>query len=142
MKPMTDAEWRSFLDEGTRTAKLATVRADGSPHVVPIWFLVDGDDVVFMTMRTSVKGKNLARDSRVTLCVDEETPPFAFVTIRGEARVADVSPEEMLDWSTRIARRYMGDAKAEDYGKRNAVPEEMVVRVAIRNVFARSGVAD
>ncbi|EDY43308.2 pyridoxamine 5-phosphate oxidase, FMN-binding protein, partial [Streptomyces sp. SPB074] len=80
---MTDEEWRAFVSEGTRTAKLATVRADGSPHIAPIWFVLDGSDLVFNTGERTVKGRNLARDGRVALCVDDERPPFSFVTIEG-----------------------------------------------------------
>jgi len=78
---MTDEEWRAFVSLGTRTGKLSTVRADGSPHVAPIWFLLDGDDVVFNTAKETVKGRNLARDGRVALCVDDDRPPFDFVVL-------------------------------------------------------------
>ena len=46
---MGDEERRRFMMEGTRTGKVATVRPDASPHVTPIWFVLDGDDVVLMT---------------------------------------------------------------------------------------------
>ncbi|MFC7480431.1 pyridoxamine 5'-phosphate oxidase family protein [Luedemannella flava] len=46
---MTDAQWRAFVSEGTRTGKLATA---GPPHVVPVWFVLDGDDVLFTTGRS------------------------------------------------------------------------------------------
>ena len=49
MEKMTQVEWRSFLLTGARTAKLATVRPDSRPHVAPVWFTLDGDDLVFMT---------------------------------------------------------------------------------------------
>jgi PPOX class probable F420-dependent enzyme len=79
MKSMTLPEWRAFLLSGTRTAKLATVRSDGRPHVAPVWFDLDGNDLIFMTGRDTVKGKKIRRDSRVMLCIDDERPPFAFV---------------------------------------------------------------
>ncbi len=85
MEKMTDEERREFLRAGTRTAKLATVRADGRPHVAPVWFVLDGDDLVFTTMATAVKSRNLRRSPRVMLSVDEEAPPFAFVLIEGVA---------------------------------------------------------
>ncbi len=47
---------------------MATVRNDGRPHVVPIWFDLDGDDLVFTTWHTSVKAANLRRDPRVSIC--------------------------------------------------------------------------
>ncbi len=91
MKPMGPEEWRTFLLGGQRTAKLATVRADGRPHVAPVWFVLDGDELVFTTMLSSVKGKNLRRDAWVMVSVDEETFPYGFVLIqgRGEGREAE-----------------------------------------------------
>ena len=85
---MTEEEWRAFVSHGTRTGKLSTVRADGSPHVAPIWFLLDGDELVFNTGKETVKGRNLARDGRVALCVDDDRPPFAFVVLQGPARMS------------------------------------------------------
>ncbi|MEU4483096.1 PPOX class F420-dependent oxidoreductase [Micromonospora sp. NPDC023966] len=138
---MSDEGWRAFVTAGTRTGKLATVRADGSPHVAPIWFVLDGDDLVFNTGRSSVKGRNLARDPRAALSVDEERPPYAFVTVRGPVTVID-DPVESLPWSTRIAARYMGAERAEEYGRRNAVPGELLVRLRAEHVTGFTGIAD
>ncbi|MEU4420450.1 PPOX class F420-dependent oxidoreductase [Actinoplanes sp. NPDC024001] len=137
---MSDAQWRAFLGHGTRTGKLATTRADGSPHVMPIWFVLDGDDLVFNTGATSVKGRNLARDPRATVCVDEETPPYAFVTVRGSVTISE-DLESMLEWSTRIAERYMGAELAGEYGARNAAPGELLVRLRVEKVIGFTGVA-
>jgi PPOX class probable F420-dependent enzyme len=138
---MTEDEYRRFLMEGTRTGKLATMRADGRPHVVPIWFVLDGDTVVFMTGENTTKALDMRRDPRVALCVDEETPPYAFVLVEGTAAMSPHDPQ-MLEWSTRIARRYMGADLAEEYGRRNAVPGEMLVRVTPARVIAQKGIAD
>ena len=117
------------------------VRADGSPHVAPVWVDVDGDDVVFMTAADTLKGKAILRDPRVALCFDDERPPFSFVTIRGTASTS-TDPDELLFWGTRIGGRYMGADQAEAYGRRNAVPPEMVVRVTVDKVVAKVDVAD
>ncbi|MEU5591568.1 MULTISPECIES: PPOX class F420-dependent oxidoreductase [unclassified Streptomyces] len=132
---MTDEEWRAFVSEGTRTGKLSTVRADGSPHVAPIWFLLDGDEVVFNTGKETVKGRSLARDGRVALCVDDDRPPFHFVTLSGRARLSE-DLGEVRDWATRIAARYMGEERAEEFGARNGVPGELLVRVTVDHVVA------
>ncbi|MFG3393601.1 MULTISPECIES: PPOX class F420-dependent oxidoreductase [Streptomyces] len=138
---MTDEEWRGFLSEGTRTAKVSTVRADGRPHIAPVWFLLDGDSVVFNTGKESVKGRNLARDGRVALCVDDDRPPYAFAVVQGQAELSE-DPEELLRWATRIAVRYVGADAAEEFGRRNGVPGELVVRVRIDKVVAMAGMAD
>lgn len=138
---MTDDEWRAFVTHGTRTAKLSTVRADGSPHVAPIWFVLDGDDLVFNTGKNTVKGRNLARDGRVALCVDDDRPPFAFVVLQGRARISE-DPDEVRHWAARIGARYMGEERAEEFGARNGVPGELLVRVRIDKVLAQKDLAD
>ncbi|MFC8448439.1 PPOX class F420-dependent oxidoreductase [Kitasatospora sp. NPDC057223] len=137
---MTEPEWRAFLTTGTRTAKVATTRADGRPHVAPVWFLLDGDEIVFNTGRDTVKGRTLARDGRVMLCVDDDRPPFSFVLVQGTATLGEDLPE-VRAWATRIAARYMGEELAEQYGARNGVPGELLVRVRIEKVTAEHGVA-
>jgi len=57
MRRMTEQEWHAFVMDGTRTAKVATARKDGRPHVVPVWFVLDGEDIVFTTGASSVKGQ-------------------------------------------------------------------------------------
>ncbi|WP_327365311.1 PPOX class F420-dependent oxidoreductase [Streptomyces sp. NBC_01217] len=138
---MSDAEWRVFVMSGTRTGKLSTVRADGSPHIAPIWFLLDGDELVFNTGQNTVKGRNLARDGRVALCVDDERPPFAYVVLQGRAELSDALPQ-VREWATRIAARYVGADRAEEYGARNGGPGELLVRVRIDKVLAMSGISD
>ncbi|MFF1870378.1 PPOX class F420-dependent oxidoreductase [Kitasatospora herbaricolor] len=137
---MTEPEWRAFLEAGTRTAKLASTRADGRPHVAPVWFLLDGDDIVLNTGSGTVKGRTLARDGRVMLCVDDDRPPFSFVLVQGTATLSEDLPE-VRAWATRIAARYMGEDLAEQYGARNGVPGELLVRVRIEKVTAESGIA-
>lgn len=134
-------ERRAFLSSGTRTGKLATVRPDGRPHVQPIWFVLDGDDLVFMTGARTVKGRNLRRDPRASLVVDDETPPFAYVRVDGRVELSE-DLDLMLEWSTRIAHRYMGAAQADAYGRRNAVPGELLVRLAPSHTVTEAGVAD
>jgi PPOX class probable F420-dependent enzyme len=138
---MSDEERRAFLSAGTRTAKLAVTRLSGAPHVAPIWFVLDGDDVVFTTGADTVKGKALLRDGRVALCVDDEQPPFSFVTIEGTARIG-TDVDEMLPWATRLGARYMGAERAEQFGRRNAVPGELLVRVVPTRTVAKARISD
>ncbi|MER5971114.1 PPOX class F420-dependent oxidoreductase [Streptomyces sp. NPDC002055] len=138
---MSHDEWRAFVTQGTRTAKVSTVRADQAPHVAPVWFLLDGDDLVFTTGKETVKGRNLTRDQRVAICVDDDRPPFAFVTLTGRAELSD-DLADLRKWATRIAARYMGADHAEEFGARNAVPGEVLVRVHIDRVVAMAGLAD
>jgi PPOX class probable F420-dependent enzyme len=138
---MTETEWKEFITQGTRTGKLATTRKDGRPHVVPIWFVLDGDELVFNTGESTVKGRSLARTGQASLCVDDETPPFSFVTVSGPVTIS-TDPDELLDSATRIAARYMGEQRAEEFGRRNAVEGELVVRLRAEHVVAVSRLAD
>jgi PPOX class probable F420-dependent enzyme len=141
MREMTHEEYREFMLEGTRTAKLATVRFDGRPHVAPVWFVMDGEDVILTTGKDTVKGKNILRDGRVALCVDDEEPPFHFVAVEGEAE-ATIEDPDMLRWATRIGGRYMGEENAEAFGRRNAVPDELLVRVKVMKIVTAMNMTD
>ncbi|MEV0261990.1 PPOX class F420-dependent oxidoreductase [Streptomyces sp. NPDC050617] len=138
---MSKDQWQAFLSESTRTAKVSTVRADGSPHIAPVWFLLDGDDLVFNTGADTVKGRNLARDSRISICVDDDRPPFSFVTLQGRAELID-DLAEVRAWAARIGARYMGEERGEEFGERNGVPGELLVRVRIDKVVALADLAD
>jgi PPOX class probable F420-dependent enzyme len=140
MRTLSPEETRTFLLRGTHTGKLATVRADGRPHVAPIWYDLDGDTLVFTTWHTTVKAANIRRDPRVSICVDDETPPFAFVLIEGTATLVD-DLDALRSWATRIAARYMGPDLAESYGQRNGVSGELLVRVTPTKVTAQTDIA-
>src|SRR5438445_13516901 len=132
---MTPDEIRAFLSHGTRTAKLATSGPGGQPHVMPVWFMLDGEELVFTTWGDSVKGRNLRRSPRAAVVVDEEVAPYAVVHIRGHVTLSE-DREELLRFATAIGGRYMGADRAEEFGRRNAVPGEQIVR--LRPVLERA----
>ena len=138
---MTREEWREFMLESPRTGKIATVRADGRPHIAPIWYHLDGDTIVFNTGEETVKGRNLRRDPRATICVDDEAPPYAFSIVEGGVEFLD-DPDQLRHWATLIGGRYMGEDRAEEFGERNGVPGEMLLRLEPRKIIAERGVAD
>lgn len=142
MQSMSPSEWREFLQFGTRTAKVATVRLGGHPHVAPVWFVLDGNELVFTTHKDSVKAKNLLRDPHVMISVDDEQPPFAFVLVDSMATVKELSPAQLLPWTSRIASRYVAPGQTDAYGRRNAVEGELFVQVPLTKVIARKGIAD
>src|ERR1700689_1938286 len=140
-REMGAEEVREFFSRGPRPAKLATTMRDGSPHVMPVWFVVEGDELVFNTGADTVKGRNLKRDPRAAILVDDDRPPFAFVHMRGRVVLSE-DPDELLQTATEIARRYMGADRAAEFGARNAVPGELVVRFRPERVIALTGVSD
>ena len=135
MASVTDPKISAFLSAGTRTGKLAYKGADGRPLVAPIWFVVEDGVLIFNTGKDTAKGRALARDPRATLCVDLQEPPYGFVQVQGDAELSE-DLGELVRTATAIAARYMGDDRAEEYGKRNAVPGELVVRLRPTKVIA------
>src|SRR5690349_1538942 len=138
---MSPAEVRAFLLAGTRTAHVATVRADGRPHIAPVWFTLDGDDIIFTTWHTTVKARTIAREPRISLSVADPAPPYSFVAIEGHATLSD-DLTALRHWATRIAERYVGAALAEEYGQRNGVAGELLVRVTPTHLIAQMNLAD
>jgi PPOX class probable F420-dependent enzyme len=108
-----------FLSAGTRTGMLGFVASDGRPLVAPVWFIVEGGELVFNTGRETAKGRAMDRDSRVVLCVDDPHPPYSFVQVQGIATLTEEAPD-LLDIATRIGGRYMGAHRAVEFGRRNA----------------------
>ena len=132
MTRMTPPEIFEFLSCGTRTAHVASTRADGSPHCAPVWFSADGTPesfvIQFTTGASSVKGRTLQHDSRIALTVDDPHPPFAFVIVEGTAQVSE-DLSRLLEVATRLGEKYMGPDRAVEFGKRNAVAGELLATV-------------
>jgi PPOX class probable F420-dependent enzyme len=130
----------AFLAEGTRTGLLGYLASDGRPLVAPVWFVVDGGELAFNTVKNTAKGRALARDPRVVMCVDDPRPPYSFVQVQGIASIGE-DPEDVLDIATRTGGRYMGAARADEYGRRNSAPGELVVRIKPTKVLKAFNVA-
>ena len=131
----------AFLSEGTRTGKLGYTASDGRPLVAPVWFVVDSGELAFNTGKTTAKGRALARDSRAVICVDDPQPPYSFVQVQGIAAISE-DPDELLDIATRTGARYMGPDRADEYGRRNGVPGELVVRLRPTKVLKAFNLAE
>ncbi|MCE7004058.1 PPOX class F420-dependent oxidoreductase [Kibdelosporangium philippinense] len=138
MTTMTDTEWRSFISEGTRLAHVALTRADGRPHVTPVCFILDGDELAFALSPGSVKGKSLARDGRIAVCVSDERQPYSFVSIDGHARIS-AEPDQIKHVAGGIAERYYPAHPAQDFAESFVREGFTAVRISITSVIARSG---
>jgi PPOX class probable F420-dependent enzyme len=147
MSEMSKTQIRRFLNKGTFTGKLATVKKDGSSHVVPIWFVLDyrnNEDylgnIYFTTFIGSVKAENIQRDNRICMCIDDQTPPFSFVTIHGTAKLYAYKQKEVLKWATRIAERYIGKKDSKAYGERNSGEGAVLVRIKPTKIIAEKDI--
>jgi PPOX class probable F420-dependent enzyme len=134
-----------FLQAGTRTGHLGTVRADGRAHVKPTWFVLEGTAQAFTVLLNTgagtVAGRNLARDGRATISVDDPVPPFSFVIVEGTAElISDL--DAVRASAARIGGRYMGADRAPEYGERNGVPGELLVRITPTRITAERDLAE
>ena len=148
MTEMSKAEVARFLMQGTLTGKLATVKKDGSPHVVPIWFVVENGkgrgkagNIILTTGDTSVKANNIQHDDRVSICIDDQKPPFSFVTIHGTAKIYPYKQKEVLEWATKIAERYVGKKNAKTHGEVNSGEGAVLVRIKPTKVIAQKDIS-
>ena len=128
MRKIEGDGWKAFVLAAPRPAICAIVLSDGRPHATPVWVDIDGDEVVFTTSQEESKGRALPREPRVSLCVQDDQPPFGFVSIQGVAAVID-DGEAVKVWAARIGGRYMGADRADEYGRKNGVPGQVLVRV-------------
>lgn len=139
---MTDVQVRSFLAaEPARPAILSSVRKDGRAHAAPVWYALDRDQVCFNTAVDTVKGRILRRTGYAVLTVQDDRPPFSYLTVEGPVELVD-DLDEVRRWATTIGGRYMGADRAEELGARNGVPGELVVRVTIAKAYGVLDVAD
>ncbi|MCY4663284.1 MAG: hypothetical protein OXC00_01315 [Acidimicrobiaceae bacterium] len=83
----------------------------------------------------------MRRDPRISLVVDVEEPPYAFVKVDGTVEITE-DPDEVLRVATIVGGRYMGEDQAEAFGARNAVPDECMVRLRPTNIAGFDGVSD
>ncbi|MFV1961428.1 MAG: PPOX class F420-dependent oxidoreductase [Acidimicrobiia bacterium] len=131
---MNTKEALALLASGAETGKLATLRSDGSPHLVPVWFIIDGGDVVFQMSEESAKARNLARDPRAALTV-EVGRPYNYVTAEGRVTVSD-DLDDMPFFAGKIGARYKGADREEEFAERNGVPGVLLARLKINRFLS------
>jgi len=141
MATMTPEQCHAFMMQGTRTLKVATVRKDGRPHVAPVWFVLDGDDVIFHTALDGVKGRNMQRDPRVFLLVEDEMPPFSYVVLEGTVSF-DPDMDAQRHWNRPISARYMSPERVEATIARNTHEGGVVVRVTVSHLHGEANITD
>jgi hypothetical protein len=75
------------------------------------------------------------------MCVDDQMPPFSFVTVYGIAEIKKYKQNDLFKWATIIAERYVGKRNAKAYGRRNSTEGEVVVRVKLTKIIAEKNIA-
>jgi PPOX class probable F420-dependent enzyme len=113
---MDPEEISAFLDQEdpALVGVAGTTRADGSPHIVPVWYRWDRQVVRVWTHDERLWVRNLRRDPRIAFSVQETTPPYGAVTMRGRAEISTGSADAEGE-IRRITRRYLLESEVEGY---------------------------
>ena len=121
---------RAFL-RGRRFAVVATLNADGTPHLTVMWYDLRGDEVIINTQARAVKVKNLQRDPRIYLCIEDE---YRYLNIEGRAGL-DFDPARTQADIAALAERYEGPEGRERMVRNTFSKQERVaIHVAIERV--------
>ena len=133
MPKLTTTEIVQFLDEPGHLLRIGTIDRDGYASVLPIWFIRNGDDILFTPRGPSVFLSDIRRDARVGLSIDEDPLPYRKVTIRGTARIVH-EPGEDSEWRDlyrQIAKRYVPEEAADAYVDGTADQPRALVAVSL-----------
>jgi PPOX class probable F420-dependent enzyme len=117
LKRLKSEDIRAFLERSwpSLLGVVGTLDEDGGPHLVPVWYRYDGERVYIWTLETRRWIKNLARDPRVAFSVQEDKPPYAAVSLRGQATMTTSQGEGVSEEIRRITRRYVEEPQVEGY---------------------------
>ncbi|MDQ3786788.1 MAG: PPOX class F420-dependent oxidoreductase [Actinomycetota bacterium] len=104
-------------------ATVATVMADGSPQLTPVWIDTDGEAILFNTAKGRVKYRNLLRNPKVAVTVVDKNDFYRLVNVRGTAEIVEQGADEHID---KLAKKYLG---ADSYPWRKEGEQRVIVRV-------------
>lgn len=127
-----DPSVRAFLKE-RRFAVLATINDDGSPQLTVMWYLLRDDTIILNTTRSRVKGRNLQRDPRISICVEDG---YRFVSVAGAATLEDDQRVAQAD-IRELAIRYDGQEEGEQQMAEFGRQQRITIRLPLSHVIAR-----
>jgi hypothetical protein len=114
-------------------ATLASVRADGSPHTAPVWFRYEDGAFFVLTDRGSQKHRNIERDPRVELCIDDrERPPYHTVIVHGRAQIEGAPGAA---WREALAVHYLGDERGKRYVEQTPAGDPIRLRIVPERII-------
>ena len=121
------------LLQGDQIAHLASVMADGSPHVTPVWVDSDGEVILCNIFKGGVKYRNLSRDPRVAISVTDKQNNYRTVVARGRAELIEEGADEHID---KLAKKYLGVDK---YPMRSPGMVRVIVRIVPEHIHRMRG---
>ena len=129
-----DPKVRAFLDE-KRFAVLATINEDGAPQLTVMWFALRDDTIVMNTTLSRVKGKNLRRDPRISICVEDG---YRYVSIAGIAELDDdqtIAQRDIRDLAIRYNGQEVGERQAAEFAQQHRVSIYLPISQVIAQGF-------
>lgn len=129
---MEQTKIEAFLRE-KRIAILATIGKDGSPHLTSMWYRYDGVAITFWAGWSVLKVKNIQRDARVSILVDEGREPYKGVRIDG---IATLDESNVREQAYAIARRYWGHQRGTKYVDEYGDEMGVIIRVTPRRIYS------
>lgn len=133
---LSEEEIETFLKE-PNVAVIATVRPDGSPHVVPTWYEYEDGDIVLHMGPESLRHGNLQHNNRVCICIDTRTPPYKAVIIEGRARLEEGKYEDTTsERMRRMAVHYLGEGAGKRYADSIEWQRTVIARVSPQRVVS------
>ena len=136
---MSDEEVGAFLRQ-KRVGVLGINRKGAAPQLVPVWYLYDGEIIWIMSEKEVPKVRNVKRDPRVTLCVDDETLPYKGVVIYGTVTLTE---EDIQERRPTIARRYLGEAEGDAYAAQPRPRGKVLLKLVPESIYSWDrGLAD
>jgi PPOX class probable F420-dependent enzyme len=130
MSGLLDERQQRFVAK-PRVAVLATVGRDGAPHATPVWYRYEEGVFIVLVDRGSQKHRNVERDPRVQLCIDDKEPPYHTVVVHGRATVHD-PPDEA--WREATAIHYLGEERGRRYMRERPQHENVMLRIVPEKV--------
>jgi len=132
---VTPEERREFLEQH-RLAIVGAVRAEGRPQLSPVYYVMDGDDLLVSTTATRAKAKAVRRDGRVTVCVIGEQPPFPYLTVYGHGRIEDDGAVDvMMAVGGKMTGRVLPESARPALEERARSEQRVVLRVTPESFF-------
>lgn len=137
--PLTDEEKQEFFARPI-IARLATIRPDGAPHIVPLWFHWDGEDFYLVARKRSSFVENITRNPKVCLSIAADDVPYTRATIIGRANVENPegNPEPWLPLLYEMTERYVGDVD-DGYADRTAKFRRWLIRIEVDELISWRG---
>ncbi len=129
---VTLTERQTRFVERPRVAVLATVGPRGAPHTAPVWYRYEDGAFIVLTDRGSQKYRNVERDPRVELCIDDKQPPYHTVLVRG---VAHIVPSPGAAWRQALAVHYLGAEAGTRYVRENPNQNGIALRITPERIL-------